>query len=203
LTATRRNDRFEGTLNFVVLYGSVRRERQGIKFARFLETQLEKRGHTSKLIDPVEYDLPLLDKMYKEYSKGAAPERLEAIAGLIRQADGFLVVSGEYNHSIPPALTNMLDHFLEEWFWRPSAIACYSAGDFGGVRAAIQLRATLAELGMPSISSIFPMPRVQDQFDEDGTPRDPVHERRVGRFLDEFEWYAVALKEARAKGVPY
>lgn len=119
----------------MVLYGSVRRERQGIKFARFLETQLEKRGHTSKLIDPVEYDLPLLDKMYKEYSKGAAPERLEAIAGLIRQADGFLVVSGEYNHSIPPALTNMLDHFLEEWFWRPSAIACYSAGDFGGVRA--------------------------------------------------------------------
>jgi hypothetical protein len=58
-------------LNFVLLYGSVRRERQGIKFARFLKTQLEKRGHTSKLIDPVEYDLPLLDKMYKEYSKGA------------------------------------------------------------------------------------------------------------------------------------
>jgi NAD(P)H-dependent FMN reductase len=103
-----------------------------------------------------------------------------------------LVVSGEYNHSIPPALKNMLDHFLEEWFWRPSAIACYSAGDFGGVRAAMQLRATLAELGMPSISSIFPMPKVQDQFDEDGTPRDPVHERRVGRFLKEFEWYAVA-----------
>ena len=193
MTETKRNNRLEGTLNFLVLYGSVRRERQGIKFARFLETQLGER----------EYDLPLLDKMYKEYPKGAAPERMEAIAGLIRQADGFLVVSGEYNHGIPPALKNMLDHFLEEWFWRPSAIACYSAGNFGGVRAAMQLRATLAELGMPSISSIFPMPQVQDHFDEDGTPRDPALKRRVERFLNEFEWYAIALKEARGKGVPY
>lgn len=190
-------------LNFLVLYGSVRGQRQGIKFVRFLETQLKNRGHGSTLIDPVQYELPLLDKMYKEYPRGAAPERLEAIAGFIREADGFLVVSGEYNHGIPPALKNMLDHFLEEWFWRPSAIACYSAGAFGGVRAAMQLRAVLAELGMPSIPSLFPMPKVQDQFDEDGTPRSPGHERRVGRFLDEFAWYAGALKEARAKGVPY
>ena len=45
-----------------------------------------------------------------------------------RSADAFVVVSGEYNHSISPALSNLLDHFLEEYFWRPSAIVCYSAG---------------------------------------------------------------------------
>ena len=191
------------SLNFLTLYGSVRTERQGIKFARFLDAQLRKRGHASTLIDPLQYRFPLLDKMYKEYPKGAAPEHLEAVADFIRRADGFLVISGEYNHGIPPALKNMLDHFLEEWFWRPSAIACYSAGAFGGVRAAMQLRATLCELGMPSIPSIFPMPKVQDQFDEDGTPRDLGHERRAARFLDEFEWYAKALKEARKGGVPY
>lgn len=191
------------TLEFLVLYGSVRSDRQGIKFARFLQNQLSERGHSSTLIDPLEYRLPLLDKMYKEYPKGEAPAPLEDLATKIRSADGFLVVSGEYNHGIPPALKNLLDHFLEEWFWRPSAIACYSAGAFGGVRAAMQLRATLAELGMPSISSMFPMPKVQEQFDEDGTPRDPGHERRVARFLDEFEWHANALKEARKQGVPY
>ena len=190
-------------LSMVALYGSVRSERQGIKFARFLVAQLDRRGHATTLIDPLRYRLPLLDKMYKEYPKGEAPEPLETLAAIIRQADGFLVVSGEYNHGIPPALKNLLDHFLEEWFWRPSAIACYSGGSFGGVRAAMQLRATLAELGMPSISSIFPMPKVQDQFEEDGTPRDPRHERRVARFLDEFEWHAQALREARANGVPY
>jgi len=191
------------TLNFLVLYGSVRSERQGIRFARFLEAQLGRRGHDATLVDPRELSLPLLDKMYKEYPKGAAPKPMQTMAELIRPADGVLVVSGEYNHGIPPALKNLLDHFLEEWFWRPSAIACYSAGAFGGVRAGVQLRATLAELGMPSIPSMLPMPKVQDQFEEDGRPRDPAHERRAARFLDEFEWYARALKEARAQAVPY
>jgi NAD(P)H-dependent FMN reductase len=87
--------------------------------------------------------------MYKEYPAGQAPETLERLAGLVKSSDAVVVVSGEYNHSIQPALSNLLDHFLEEWFWRPSAIACYSAGQFGGVRAAMQLRALLPEIGMP------------------------------------------------------
>jgi NAD(P)H-dependent FMN reductase len=112
-------------------------------------------------------------------------------------------VSGEYNHSIPPALSNLLDHFLEEYFWRPSAIVCYSGGAFGGVRAAIQLRAMLCELGTPSIPSLLPVPRVQDAFDDAGHPRDDGYHARAGRFLDELEWYAHALKNARQAGVPY
>ena len=191
------------SLKFALIYGSVRSERQGIRYARFLEAQLSGRGHQVSLVDPLEYRLPLLDRMFKEYPAGNAPDPLPELAAIIRAADGFLIVSGEYNHSVPPALSNLLDHFLEEWFWRPSAIACYSAGAFGGVRAAMQLRAMLAELGMPSISSIAPMPKVQDQFDEDGTPRDPAHPRRVARFLDEFEWYARALGRARQEGTPY
>jgi len=190
-------------LHFAVVYGSVRSGRQGIKYARFLEAQLVARGHAVSFIDPLHYRLPLLEKMFKEYPPGEAPAPLPELAEIIRAADGFLIVSGEYNHGIPPALKNLLDHFLEEWFWRPSAIACYSAGAFGGVRAAVQLRATLCELGMPSIPSMQPMPRVQDQFDDDGTPRDPAHPRRVARFLDEFEWYAGALRQARQAGVPY
>ena len=123
------------TLQFAVLYGSVRETRQGIKAARFIDTQLRRRGHATTLVDPLEYRLPLLDKMYKEYPKGAAPEAMQRLADLYRAVDGFVIVSGEYNHGIPPALKNLLDHFLEEYFFRPSAIVCYSAGGFGGVRA--------------------------------------------------------------------
>ena len=72
-----------------------------------------------------------------------------------------------------------------------------------GVRAAMQLRATLAELGMPSIPSLYPVPKVGQQFDEDGVPLDDGPKRRVVRFLAEFEWYANALKAARAGSVPY
>jgi NAD(P)H-dependent FMN reductase len=189
--------------DFVVLYGSVREARQGIKAVRFISDQLARRGHATTLVDPLEKRLPLLDRMYKEYKKGEAPAVLERLAKTYRAADGFVIVSGEYNNGVPPALKNLLDHFLEEYFFRPSAIVCYSAGAFGGVRAAMQLRMTLAELGMPSIPSIFPIPRVQDAFDDNGRAKQPVLEQRIGRFLDEFEWYAEALRRGRETGTPY
>ena len=132
-----------------------------------------------------------------------AGEPLERLAGEIRAADGVVVVTGEYNHSMPPGLVNLLDHFLEEWFWRPAGIACYSAGQYGGVRAAMQLRALLPEIGMPSIPSILAMPKAQDLFDEQDQPRADWVGRQAGRFLDELEWYGNALMTARRGGVPY
>jgi len=191
-------------LNVLVFYGSVRSDRQGIKAAKFVLNKLSERGHDITLIDPLEYRLPLLDKMYKEYDKGKAPEPLETLAEMIRNADAFVVVSGEYNHSIPPPLTNIMDHFLEEYFFRPSGIVCYSGGMFGGVRAAMQLRAFLAEIGTVSIPTLFPIPKVQDAFNDEGEPGDPEYHKRIKQFLDELEWYAVALREARgSRPLPY
>jgi NAD(P)H-dependent FMN reductase len=191
-------------LNVAILVGSVRLDRQGLKVARFVARALTMRGHEVTIVDPAVTPLPLLERMYKEFPAGGAPPELERLAGLYRAADGFVVVSGEYNHSIPPALSNLLDHFLEEYFFRPSAIVCYSTGAFGGVRAAMQLRAMLCELGMPSISSLFPVPAVHQAFDDEGHPTDTATvERRFSRFAAEFEWYAEALRDRRARGVPY
>ena len=191
------------SLHIAILYGSVREARAGIRLVRFLDGALRRRGHETSIVDAAEYRLPLLDRMYKEYAPGTAPPVIERLAELYRRADAFAVVSGEYNHGIPPALKNLLDHFLEEYFFRPSAIVCYSAGQFGGVRAAMQLRMTLAELGMPSIPSLLPVPRIQEAFTPDGEPTDPSFERRTERFFREFEWYADALRQAREHGVPY
>ena len=191
------------SLNLPVILGTVRRDRIGIRVARFAVAALEKRGHRVTLVDPLEYPLPLLDRMYKEYPKGQAPDVLERLATLYRSADGFVVVSGEYNHSIPPALSHLIDHFLEEYFFRPSAIVCYSAGQFGGVRAAMQLRALLAEVGMSSIPSILPIPSIGRAFDEAGHAVDAGFGRRFERFAKEFEWHAAALREARQQGTPY
>lgn len=190
-------------LTVPVLLGSVRRDRQGIRATRLIVAALRSRGHEPMLIDPLELQLPLLDRMYKEYPKDEVPERLEQLATLYRQADGFMIVSAEYNNGIPSALKNLLDYFLEEYFWRPSGIVCYSAGQFGGVRAAMQLRMTLAELGMPSIPSLFPIPRIGEALDEDGTPRDERTRGVLDRFLAEFAWYARALKRERLDGTPY
>lgn len=190
-------------LTIAVLLGSVRSDRQGIKAARLLLAALEQRGHEAVLVDPMVTRLPLLDRMYKEYPKGQAPAELEQLATLYRRADGFLLVSAEYNHGVPPALKNLLDHFLEEYFWRPSAITCYSAGGFGGVRAAMQLRMIVGELGMPSIPSLFSIPRIGEALADDGQPRDERTSQQMAGFLDEFEWYARALRQQRVGGTPY
>jgi NAD(P)H-dependent FMN reductase len=186
-----------------VILGSVRSDRQGLKAARFITRHLVNRGCEAPLVDPVATGLPLLDRMYKEYPKGRAPETLERLAELFRRADGFVIVSGEYNHSMPPALSNTLDHFLEEYFWRPSAIVCYSGGRFGGVRAAMQLRAMLCELGMPSIPSLLPIPEIGTALTADGDPDMPWLDKAASRFVEEFIWYAEALRRQRAEGTPY
>ncbi|MBV9826238.1 MAG: NAD(P)H-dependent oxidoreductase [Alphaproteobacteria bacterium] len=191
------------SLNFTILYGSVREARAGIRLARFIEKTVLQRGHAATLVDAAERRLPLLDKMYKEYEPGTAPAILQELAQLYRESDGFIVVSGEYNHGIPPALKNLLDHFLEEYFFRPSAIVCYSAGQFGGVRAAMQLRMTLAELGMSSIPSLLPVPHIGSALTPEGNPNEPRLAAITARFFDELEWYASALQHARNAGTPY
>ena len=191
------------SLKIVVFVGSVRSDRQGIKAARYVRRTLTARGHDVTIVDPMELKLPLLDRMYKEYERGKAPVALENLATLYRSADAFIAVSGEYNHSIQPALSNLLDHFLEEYLFRPSAIVCYSRQSFGGVRAAMQLRAMLGELGMPPIPSIFPIPEIASAFADDGAALDPSWDKRFEKFAMELEWYANALREARSKGVPY
>lgn len=141
--------------------------------------------------------------MYKEYDPGTASAQLEELASLYKRADGFAIVSGEYNHSIPPALSNMLDYFLEEYEFRPSAIVCYSGGYFAGVRAAMQLRAMLCELGTPSIPSLLPIPHVARAFTDDGVPTDETFAGRHDAFFKEFIWYMEALRDKRKTGLPY
>lgn len=190
-------------LKIVVILGSVRIGRHGIKAARFMVNSLKKRKHNVILVDPIEYKLPLMNKMYKSYKKGKAPKNLEKLAKLFKSADAFVMVTTEYNHLPPPALTNLLDYFLEEYFFKPSAIVSYSTGGLGGVRAASCLRDMMAGLGMSSISSSFSISRIQDVLDEKGEPLDEKLNQRVKKLLDELEWYTKALKVARKKRVPY
>ena len=190
-------------MRFAVLYGSHRRERRGIRAARFIVRQLESRGHDVTLLDSKELDLPLLDLMYKEYGPdtayGAAPPTMQHAHEVLDAADGFVVVGGEYNHSVPPGLKNLLDHFQSEFFYKPAGIVSYSAGPFGGARVAPHYRAILGELGMVTVSILFSISKVGAALDEDGNDGTDgkVYERRVERFLNELEWYTQALSRQR------
>lgn len=184
-----------------LIVGSVRRDRNGIKVARWVEKKLQERNHKVFFIDPMELDLPILDRMYKEMEK--PEEKLRILQKMIKDADGYVPVTPEYNHSTSSALKNTLDYFLEEYFFKPSAIVSYSVGSFGGVNAAQHLRQIFAELGAPAISSSFQVSKVSEVFDENGNLVKEEYERRIKRFLDEFEWYVEAFKNQRDKGTPY
>jgi NAD(P)H-dependent FMN reductase len=196
-----------------VLLGSVRSERMGDRAAKWAVAQFEARGHEAVLVDAEALDLPILDKMWKEVGPkhgerapdgyGDLKKKLAPLAELYARADGFCIVSAEYNHSIPPGMTNLIDYFLEEYYFRPSAIVCYSRTPFGGVRAAMQLRALLAEAGMPSIPSIRPIPAIDKALSSEGVALTQELAEKSGKFFDEFDWYMRAFKAERAKGVPY
>jgi NAD(P)H-dependent FMN reductase len=189
----------------LVFYGSYRSDRQGIRLARYLVRALRERGAEPELIDAKDVGLPILDRMYKEHPKGEAPAALEALAEKIRKADAFLFVTGEYNWGIQPGLKNLTDHFLEEWYWRPAAIASYSTGRFAGARAATAWHGTLSEMGMVVISSALAVGGIGHSLDADANPigdSGAALDRAFPRFADDLAWWTEAARQQRARQKP-
>lgn len=191
----------------LVFYGSYRTDRLGIRFARYIVRELKDFGAEATLIDAKEVDLPMLDRMYKEYPNGEAPPKLEELAEKIRTADAFVFVTGEYNWGVQPGLKNLTDHFLEEWFWRPAAIASYSAGRFSGVRAALAWHGTISEMGMVPISSSLAVGGISKALDADAQAigeSGAALARAFPRFAADLAWWAEAARVQRHNaGTPY
>jgi NAD(P)H-dependent FMN reductase len=193
------------THQILVFYGSYRADRQGIRLARYLVRKLSELGNEAELIDARAINLPMLDRMYKEYAGGEAPAKLEELAGKIRAADAFVFVTGEYNWGIQPGLKNLTDHFLEEWFWRPAAIASYSAGRLAGVRAALAWHGTLSEMGMVVISSSLAVGGIRHAIDADAQPTGEggaALEKAFPRFAADLAWWTEAARAQRQKSEP-
>ena len=189
----------------LVFYGSYRSDRLGIRLADFVVEGFRARGEEVELIDAKVVGLPFLDRMYKEHKPGTAPAALEELAGKIRAADGFVFITGEYNWGIQPGLKNLTDHFLEEWFWRPAAIASYSAGRFAGARAALSWHGTLSEMGMVVISSSIAVGPIAQTLSAEGKPigeGGKALERAFPRFADDLLWWVEAAKAQRARKKP-
>jgi len=189
----------------LLFYGSYRSDRQGIRLAEWLVRAFSERGAHPELIDAKALDLPMLDRMYKEYPKGEAPPALEALAEKIRRADAFVFVTGEYNWGVQPGLKNLTDHFLEEWFWRPAAIVSYSAGRFAGARAGLAWHGILSEMGMVVVSSTIAVGGIGRAFDSAGEPAGEAGgalTHAFPRFADDLAWWTQAARAQRALVAP-
>ena len=193
--------------NVLVFYGSYRASRIGIRMATFVTNELRAHGALPELIDAREIGLPILDRMYKEYPKGSAPQAMEDLARKIRAADAFVFVIGEYNWGPQPGLKNLTDHFLEEWFWRPAAIVSYSPSRLSGARASSAWHPILSEMGMVVVSSTVASGPIAETLDAQGVPIGEVGrlaQRAVRRVADDLAWWTSAARNERLqKSPPY
>jgi NAD(P)H-dependent FMN reductase len=196
-------------IEILVFLGSVRIStpprpaRLGERLARFCTEELVSRGHRVNLVDPMEIRLDPVFKPHFSYQKGKAPEGLESLAQSIVAADAFVMISPEYNHSMSPALAHFLNHFGSSLFsFKPSAIVTYSAGQWGGARAAVAMRTFLSELGCLPVSAMIQVPKADDVFTEEGNLGEDADEdgwrKYCGRAWAQLEWWGEAAKKQHA-----
>lgn len=202
-------------MKFLVFLGTVRDSmppepaRLGARVARALLTcwQSQYEAHEAELVDALDYPPDPVFKPHFAYPRTQAPTKLSLLADNIESSDGFIMISPEYNHSMSPALANLLNHFGSSLFsYKPSAIVTYSAGQWGGMRAAIGMRTFLSELGCLPVSAMIHVPKAQAIFEADGSAQEGVNQSSwfdyFGRTLNQLVWWAQATKAHRERVDP-
>lgn len=183
-------------LRIAVIIGSVREGRLGPTVANWFVDQARQREDLD--IDVVDLaELPLSvaitprPPLETARSLGAVTPRLEA-------ADGFVVVTPEYNHSFPASLKSAIDWHFTQWQAKPVGFVSYG-GLAGGLRAVEHLRQVFAELHATTIRDTVSFHGAADQFDQAGQPKDQAGSAAAAKvLLDHLTWWARALREARA-----
>lgn len=181
-----------GKIRVGLIYGSTREGRVCNTIAGWAgQSARAWGGFEVDVIDPLELDLP----SRHEEEDGPAVRALQQRLG---DADAFLVVTPEYNHSYPAALKFLIDSAYQEWQAKPVAFVSYG-GISGGLRAVEHLRHVFAELHAVGIRDAVSFLNVWECMDEStGELRAPkAAERSMARVLSRLKWWAEALRQAR------
>lgn len=174
-----------------VILGTTRQGRASEGVANFVFGEVQKRaGVETELIDIRGLHLPLDDA-------GEAIKDTE-FSETCQRADGFVIVTPEYNHGYPGMLKHVLDSNLKEYVHKAVGICGVSAGGFGGTRVIEALLPVLRELGLVTIFWDGNFSGAQSLFDEAGNIKDrATHEKRIDKFLGELIWMSRVLRHGR------
>ncbi|GAA3232222.1 NAD(P)H-dependent oxidoreductase [Actinocorallia longicatena] len=167
-------------MKLAVILGSSREGRRAAVIGDWLAGQVRPRPGI---------DLTVLDCVTE-------PEELRAA---VHDADAYVIVVPEYNHSYPGPLKAFIDSFYKEWQAKPVGFVSYG-GVSGGLRAVEHLRQVFAELHAVTVRDTVSFHNVWSHFDADGAfpvaPDAPAEAARI--MIDQLGWWALALKEAKA-----
>ncbi len=181
----------------LVIVGTTRQGRSGRKVADWYLAEAKKAapaGMELELLDVADLNLPLFNEpmspMMHQYS-----ETQNKLAEKVGAADGFIFVTGEYNHSVPASLKNFIDYLNAEWHHKAAAYVGYGA--IGGVRAIEHLVQIMAELRVASVRETVMVNAIWEALDENGVPKPGYFHGDFAAQLTELAWWVDALKTAR------
>lgn len=172
-------------MHLLLLIGSTRDGRKTVHAAEFLQEKLQESGHEPEIFDLKEKEIPFLNnRTYAD--KGEAPENAQLLSEKVKETDCLIILTPEYNHSIPGVLKNALDHLYPEYEDKPFAYVTTSAGGFGGVRGLQHLHDITLELGgFPGPN--LPVSNIRNVFSEEGRLQDESYHSRVESYIEDIE----------------
>lgn len=178
-----------------IISASVRDGRNSHRVALFFRNYIsENKIGEAEILDLKAYRFPVFEERL-QYTTDPSSEVLE-FSSKIKEADGVIVVTPEYNGGYPASLKNVVDLLYSEWKKKPVAIATVSDGQFGGTQVIYSLLFSFFKIGALMVPAMFPVPSVVDHYDEEGNPIDPVPiNKRAKHFIGELVWCAEAKRK--------
>ncbi|MFC5145707.1 NADPH-dependent FMN reductase [Streptomyces aureoversilis] len=189
----------ESTFRLAVIVGSTRDGRFGPTVAKWFTEQVARHGDIEvDLVDLALHPLPMRLSSEPTAEDAAA---LAEVTPRLEQADAFVVLTPEYNHSYPASLKNLIDWHYTQWQAKPVGFVSYG-GLSGGLRAVEHLRPVFTELHAVTIREQVSFHNPWGKFDDDGRHLNAeAGEQASGAakvMIDQLTWWALSLREARA-----
>lgn len=172
----------ERPLSILLILGTIRDGRNSIHPAHYVMDRFREREHSIELFDMKEHEIPPFSNR-RDWVDDPHPN-VDAFGQKVETADALVIVTPEYNHSIPGTLKNLLDHLYREYEGKPISYVTVSVSDFGGVRALNHLHDITLELNAHPGPDL-PVSNVTDVFDEDGSLLDESYVERFDDFVEE------------------
>ena len=174
--------------NIAIISSSVRNGRSSHRVALYFKKYLGENGiANAEILDLKEYNFPLFDERLKN-QRSPSSAAIE-FAGKIKSADGVIIITPEYNGGYPASIKNAVDLLYDEWQRKTVAIVTVSDGNFGGSQVIISLQYSLWKIRAWTVPARFPVPDVNEAFDEEGNPADKTKtDKRAAVFIKELLW---------------
>lgn len=185
-------------MHIAIISASVRTGRNSHRVALYFEKYItENKLATVEILDLTAYNFPIFEERLRLMKEPT--EAILQFAEKIKGANGVLIVTPEYNGGYPASLKNVIDLLYAEWKKKPIALATVSDGQFGGTQVMTSLVFSLWKIGVFLVPAMYPVPKAQDAYDEQGNAIDKATtDKRAKNFLNELLWCMEAKKKMDA-----